>query len=151
MEQPNTAEVLFESLESRIPGKERLSKLLKEGSPFYNWMKELQKNLINNGFKFDARAPHIAIIGNNTARSEEEVISKKRASELQGRKINLLENLEMMPGNNALVVWTGNVEDYGPTHATVAYFRPPLNDEQYQQIKQLVIENASKKETTIKV
>ena len=151
MEQPNTAEVLFESLESRIPGKERLSKLLKEGSPFYNWMKEVQQILTTDGFLIDARAPHISIIGNDIERSEEETISNKRTAELQGRKINLLENLEMMPGNNALVVWTGNVEDYGPTHATVAYFRPPLNDEQYQQIKQLIIENASKKETTIKV
>jgi hypothetical protein len=140
----HTVEVLFESPESRIPGKEKKSKLLKTGSPFYNWMKDVQQILINNGFIFDARAPHIAIIGDNVTRSEEEDISNKRTAELQGQRINPLENFEMMPGNKALVVWTGDIADYGPTHATVAYFKPAIDDEQVKQIKQLVVDNMVK-------
>lgn len=140
----HTVEVLFESPESRIPGKEKKSKLIKTGTPFYNWMKDVQQILINNGFIFDARPPHIAIIGDDIMRSEEEVISNKRTLELQGRRINPLENFEMMPGNKALVVYTGDIADYGPTHATVAYFRPGIDDEQVKKIKQLVVDNIAK-------
>ena len=117
---PSELPIQFISTDKRVSG-ERRSKLLKHETPLYNWVENARANLHKAGYVFDTRDPHIEVLKEEERDMVE--LSVARARELQGRLIALSPLIKL---GNALVLGTGQVEGYGDTHITIAYFRQGL-------------------------
>ena len=109
--------IQFQSLD-RVEGKEWRSKLLHTDSKFYKVLKRIKQSIgeqyqVGN----DRMDLHIEI---SKLRRDPDFRSK--AESIHGQKINLgiLSNWSYM--GRAFVLNTREVQDYGPTHITVAFF-----------------------------
>jgi hypothetical protein len=122
-------EIRLANPEKRIIGKERKSKLLEPGSEFFSWIQRIRAKIHEEGIEADCRDPHIEVIREKFSTfDEEEAVVAARSNQLQGRYVNAIEDIGVMSGK-ALVCWTGSVDGYGMTHATIAYFGQGISEE----------------------
>jgi len=135
MQPPLRFHVEFTSPNARIPG-ERCSKLLKPGTPLFDWIFAARVKLAQAGYRFDARPPHIEVVNSSDKSSaNNEDVVRARCGELEMRLIDL--RLDRIAGR-ALIIPTGPVSGYGETHSTIAYFRQGLPDPVFETITKLL-------------
>lgn len=111
--------VLLEDPARRVDS-EGQSKLLARAAPLTRWIERARAALRAAGFVIDARSPHVEVMRRSEPRSDATLAT--RAAALHGASVPV--TLEWM--REALVVPTPPVLGYGPTHATVAFFRGGL-------------------------
>jgi hypothetical protein len=116
-----TANIVLLDAARRLQG-ERCSKLLDPAQGLGAWLEAARTRLRSAGLEFDSRPPHIEVLrrGEVLQRSDDESAAAltQRAAPLQGPCVPL--RLEAIGG--AAVVPTGDVDGYGATHATLAFF-----------------------------
>jgi hypothetical protein len=117
--------ILFQSLD-RIDGKEGKSKLLHNESELYQVLKQLKVEISKHyAHKGDRMDLHIEL---TKERRDEKF--REKAESMQGIEIDLSNSENWGYLNQAFVLWTPEIKDYGRTHATVTFFgeheRAPL-------------------------
>jgi len=123
-----------------IAGKERCSKLLKPDSALYRHLDSLRKQ-IEQAFPGKVQTPpridlHIEVITNRVPYSEEEVL--KRCAQLQGQQIDASPHLLEKLGK-AVMLPTPEVDGYGGTHITLAWFPGGVPDGAFRHIHALPV------------
>lgn len=111
---------------NRLKGKERRSKLLDPKSDLYKWVDNEYKLLIEKygdtsqeGLVGSKRMDyHIELIKGRKEATDELLV--ERAQQLEGKEVIIPQKLSSM--GRALVVDGPNLEGYGNTHITVAFF-----------------------------
>lgn len=118
--------ILFQSLD-RIEGKEGKSKLLHNESELYQFLKQLKAEISKHyAHKGDRMDLHIEL-----TKERRDQQFREKAERMHGVEIDLskVENWGYL--NQAFVLWTPEMKDYGRTHATVTFFgqhaRPALS------------------------
>lgn len=118
--------ILFQSLD-RIEGKEGKSKLLHNESELYKLLQQLKAEISKHyAHKGDRMDLHIEL-----TKERRDPRFREKAEYMHGIEIDLnnLDNWAYL--NQAFVLWTPEMKDYGRTHATVTFFgqheRPALS------------------------
>ena len=124
-------QVKFLAPNNKVQG-EGKSKLLSPQSELYEWIMNIRNKLTDAKISFDARPPHIEISKDANLSASE---FTKRAQTLENTYVS--KDLYVL-ADNALVVYTGILNFYGITHATIAYFKEGLSEQQYDTIVKLV-------------
>ena len=124
-------QIKFIEPQARIAG-ENKSKLLSPTCSLFVFMKSVQEKLTLMGVLFDERPPHIEI---SHKRDEEYTNLMPRVMLLEN---SMVSGELVMMRKKALVIKTGNVEGYGETHATVAYFKNGIAQETLTTLFELV-------------
>jgi hypothetical protein len=132
-------QVQFIDPERKIEG-EGKSKLLCPSSELYTWIVSIQERLRAAKIVFDARPPHIEISSTSNLNSEE---FNKRAQLLQNKNVS---KEVFVLADKALVVYTGILNFYGQTHATVAYFTEGLSTKQYDILCKIIADQATEED-----
>lgn len=121
--------ILFKNPTEKIKG-ERKSKLLDENSELYQFIQKCRSWLISQkSYQIDCRPPHIELLKNFEKDDVQTLI--KRSLVLHNQEIRYNFN---RIGNALVIINTGNVEGYGETHCTIAYFPKGLDEIVYQNI-----------------
>lgn len=121
--------ILLKNPNERIQG-ERKSKLLDENSEFYKFILKCRNWLITNGYEIDCRHPHIELLKEFEKNDINLLI--KRSLTLHNKEIYF----EFSRIGKALVLETGEINGYGKTHCTIAFFPKGLDNEIYRTILQ---------------
>ncbi len=131
--------ILFQSLD-RIVGKEGKSKLLDNKSRLYQVLHQLKAEVFKRyEHKGDRMDLHIEL-----TKIRDDKQFRQKAESLQGRTIDLSlpENWGYLGA--AFVLWTPEVEAYGRTHITIAFFggfpKPSLTE--LQKIVRDIVDTA---------
>lgn len=112
-----TLPILFESLD-RIAGKERRSKLLKNGSELYHYLHQIKAKIkAHYPVGADRMDLHIEITKN-----PDDPLLHQKTLQLHNQLVDLSKADTWGYLGRAFVVWTPEAADYGITHITVTYF-----------------------------
>lgn len=109
--------ILFQSLD-RIEGKEGRSKLLHNESELYQFLKQLKTEISKHyAHKGDRMDLHIELTKNRRDQR-----FREKAESMHGKEIDLSNSENWGYLNQAFVLFTPDMKDYGQTHATVTFF-----------------------------
>ena len=129
----STLQINFTNPNQKIDG-ENKSKLLSPDCSLFKYIIEIRNILSNNEFIFDVRPPHIELYS-SSPNEDDKLEYKNRINQLENTFTN--SNVYMLT-DKALVIYTGIVNFYGPTHATIAYFKEGLTIEQFEIVKRCI-------------
>ena len=126
-------EILFSSPDHKIDG-ENKSKLLSETCDLYQFIIQVRNILSNLGISFHCRSPHIELWQQTPQENDIEEY-KNRVYQIHSTRVD--KNVFMLT-DKALVIYTGIINIYGPTHSTIAYFKDGLSYRQFEILKKII-------------
>jgi len=124
-------QLLLQDPTKKLIGENR-SKLLSHECELYKFIERIQLKMRNAGLLFDARPQHVELFRQPPQVHTEEGLTEyqKRTNEVHGRIVE--PELSIM-NRKALVINTGEVQGYGETHVTVAYFKEGISERQLRK------------------